>query len=296
MAQIKFSLSIVASLLLSGYSASGGKVLWQKIDLGSPKVTQLPERPVKASFREGIPVIIGDRGPFRFGLDTGQSTPYLLSPAFARELGLLTVGKVRPGDASGRSSPPVDWLSIPALSIGEARFKDLRGIVVDSARQDGGLGFGLFVEGLLTLDFRRGTFELRRGRLPPDAANLLPYSAEYGIPVIDIEIAELAVTAMLDSGANGQYLMLPKQLSEKLPLYGDLELLGPASTLFNQDTLWGATLNGTLAVGPWKIQDPALSFSELIQEALLGRRFMEQYVLTFDTSNHLVQLTQVETE
>ena len=238
--------------------------------------------------------MIGDRGPFRFGLDTGQSTPCLLSPDFARELGLLTVGKVRPGDASGRSSPPVDWLSIPALSIGEARFEDLRGIVVASARQDGGLGFGLFVEGVLTLDFQRGTFELRRGRLSPDAANLLPYSAEYGIPVIGIEIAELAVAAMLDSGANGQYLMLPKQFSEKLPLYGDLKLLGPASTLFNQDTLWGATLNGTLTVGPWEIQDPALSFSELIIEPILGRRFMEQYVLTFDTSNHRVQLNQLE--
>ena len=73
------------------------------------------------------------------------------------------------------------------------------------------------------------------------------------------------------------------------------ETVGPASTLFNQDTLWGATLNGTLTVGPWQIHFPALSFSELITEPILGRRFMEQYVLTFDTSNHRVQLTRVET-
>ena len=295
MAPNKYAPSIVAFLLLSGFEAFGWEEPQQKIDLGSPNVTRLSDSLVKASLREGISVMIGDRGPFRFGLDTGQSTPCLFSPSFARELGLAPVGQVRPGDASGRSSPPVDWLEVPALSLGEARFQDLRGIVVDSARQDGTLGFGLFVEGLLTLDFRRDTFELRRGRLPPDAANLLPYSAEYGIPVIDIEIAELAVAAMLDSGANGQYLMLPKQLSEELPLYGDLELLGPASTLFNQDTLWGATLNGTLTVGPWEIHDPALSFSELTIEPILGRRFMEQYVLTFDTSDHRVQLNRLET-
>ena len=73
-------------------------------------------------------------------------------------------------------------------------------------------------------------------------------------------------------------------------IHGDLEFLGQASTLFNQGSIWVATLDGTLAIGQLKIQDPVLDFSDLSREVFLGRPFLEQYSVTFDTRNRRLQL------
>ncbi len=278
--------SIFLSLCLG---ASLTSALAQALDLGSPDRTELPERPVNFSLKDGLPVMIGNQGPFFRGFDTGQSIPCLLSPSFAERLGLKVVGNLQPGDNTGRKTPTAQLVEIPFLSLGGARLHNLRGLVVSSIRRGGALGFGLFQEGLLTLDLLTGSFDLRRGELDAGEPDVLSYNATHGIPVIQIALAGHPITAMLDTGS-GRYLTLPKSLAEELPLRGELEFFGEGSTLFNQGKIWLGTLSGALAIGHLKIQDPVLDFSDLFEEALLGRPFLEQYVVTFDLRNRRLRL------
>lgn len=284
----------LGSMLLGAWTPSE-LAFGEQVDLGSPKITHLPDHPITLSLQEGLPVMIGGRGPYRVSLDTGQSIPCLLSRDLAKELDLKVIEQLQPGDGSDLKGPSSDLVEIPYLSLGEATFHDLKGLVIDSAQNDATLGFGLFLEGLLTLDFARGTLDLRQGQLPPYSTDTLPYTAEYGIPTIDIGIADLTIPVLLDSGSP-RYLMLPKKLSEKLPLRGKLRSNGVISSLFNRSPLWTASLDGFLRIGQREILYPVTDFTGLTNEAILGRPFLEQYVLTFDTVHQRLQLRSLELE
>ena len=58
----------LGSILLGAWTpselASG-----EQVDLGSPKITHLPDHPITLSLQEGLPVMIGGRGPYRVSLD-----------------------------------------------------------------------------------------------------------------------------------------------------------------------------------------------------------------------------------
>src|SRR4029079_16628896 len=82
------------------------------------------------------------------------------------------VGQVRSGDPSGLNARTVPVVSVDTVEIGGARFEDLRGSVRDSTEGlpgetvDGILGFGLFGDCLLTLDYPGERVRLARGETP----------------------------------------------------------------------------------------------------------------------------------
>ena len=125
-------------------------------------------------------------GPYRFVVDTGSSVT-LMSPAlvkrYAEEVRSADVrgggGRVRVGGADG------GVLELPAaavsrIELGEARFENVPVLVYDCAtlsshlgiRIDGVLGFPLFRETLLTLDYPGSRLLLQ----PADSTALVPGS------------------------------------------------------------------------------------------------------------------------
>ncbi len=50
-----------------------------------------------------VQVLVNDKGPFTFGIDTGTSSEALVSPELAQSLGLAATGAVQAGDPGGNA-------------------------------------------------------------------------------------------------------------------------------------------------------------------------------------------------
>ena len=152
---------------------------------------------------------IDGHGPFLFILDTGAGAVFV-SPELAANLAnkkkkAQVYLKEKDGDRQiGRE------VAIDRLTLGEAEFKNFRALMVDLAdlqaatgeRIDGLLGFSLFANCLLTLDFPRGRVVLRKGQLPkPTGDDIFPYSLEPGgTPQVTLLVGDSSFPAVIDSG------------------------------------------------------------------------------------------------
>ena len=105
-----------------------------------------------------VQVLVNGKGPFTFGIDTGTGTEGLVSPALAQALGLpATGGTVEAGDPSGRATRKLPLVRLAMLSVAGVDFRDVTATVYQASqaegRCDGILGFTLFRDRLLTLDY-----------------------------------------------------------------------------------------------------------------------------------------------
>ncbi len=116
-----------------------------------------------------VQVLVDGKGPFTFGIDTGTGTQALVSPALAETLGLAKSGEVEAGDPSGRAARKLPLVKVGRLSVAGVEFRDLTAAVYlpsqAEGRCDGILGFVLFRDWLLTLDYRGSQLVLAPGRL-----------------------------------------------------------------------------------------------------------------------------------
>ncbi len=82
---------------------------------------------------------------------------------------------------------------------------------------DGILGFNLFSDYLLTLDYAAKRVRIEQGQLPePDGAEILNYESQNGIPIVELQVGEAKLKAHIDSGNTVGAFMLPASLAEKL--------------------------------------------------------------------------------
>ena len=111
-----------------------------------------------------LPVLVNDRGPFDFILDTGAGTS-LLSTGLAKELNVKIIGSKDGQSAGGKVS--VSLAKVDSLAVGETRLDDIDIGVVDlghiantiGAKIDGDLGYNFLKHFRVTIDY--STCELR---------------------------------------------------------------------------------------------------------------------------------------
>ncbi|MEM7311084.1 MAG: GDSL-type esterase/lipase family protein [Planctomycetota bacterium] len=254
--------------------------------------THLPAEPIELDWTS-LEVEINGAGPFPFGFDTGQSVPVIVTPALAEQLDLQPVSQAPVGDGSRENERTVDIVTIESLTFGGATFRDVTGVVLQTADQGpdvpgGALGFPLFEEVLLTVKGDR--LRLEDGELPaPDGGEVLAYTAPHNLPTIEIELAGQPVRALLDS-ANPKFLSLPIALADELPLAGEPVVVGRMATLFNEFDVLGAELAGDLAIGPHRFAAPALEFNGVLPDANVGRALTGLLSVTFDQRNQRVRM------
>jgi hypothetical protein len=154
---------------------------------------------------------------------------------------------------------------------------------------DGILGFGLFAECLLTLDYPGNVLRIERGELP--AAGSIPFRDERGIPQVDLDVAGRTVPADVDAGAMGGF-SLPDTLMAELTLASAPRVVGKARTVSNTFEIRGATLRGTITLGGLRFVDPEVVFQPLFPMANVGTRVLQRYRVTFDQKNRRMKLEQ----
>lgn len=250
-------------------------------------------------FRGAMPaveVMVNGKGPFLFAIDTGAQGMARADASLVERLGLKTSGQVEAGDGSGQNRRMLDTVELDSLVVGGIKFGKVTAITRDYntspnlPRIDGILGFDLFAEYLLTLDYPSKKVRLARGALPPaNARNILNYDASRPTPTVELQVGKQTVKADVDSGNLVAGFILPTAVVEKSALASEPVVVGKARTVSNEVEIKQVRLKDSIRLGSFEFTEPTVSFPAL-SVANIGSRILNQFAVTFDQKNKRLEL------
>jgi hypothetical protein len=251
------------------------------------------------TFRGLMPVIevkLNGQGPFAFAVDTGAGMQADIDTSVAAQLKLQPSGKVLNGDPSGENDRVVETATIERLAFGGAEFRNVVAVVRpqritrDYPDVDGMLGFALFTDYLLTLDYPAMQLRLSRGALPEvNNGEVLKFEIENRIPVIELAIGKIRVRAHVDSGNFVAGFILPEEIVAQLQLLSPPVVVGRARSVSNQIELKQVQLKDTIRLGHFEFPQPLITFPAL-SDTNVGFKVLRDFALTFDQRNRRMKL------
>ena len=229
-------------------------------------------------------------------IDTGAGMQADIDTAVATQLKLQPNGRVLNGDPSGENDREVNTARIDSITLGGAEFRNVTAVIrpqritKDYPEVDGILGFALFTDYLLTLDYPALQVRLARGALPPaNGADILSFEIENRIPVIEVAIGKLRVRAHIDSGNFVAGFILPEELVEQLQLLSPPITVGRARSVSNQIEIKQAQLRDTIHIGRYGYPQATITFPAL-SDTNVGLKILREFALTFDQKNRRMKL------
>jgi hypothetical protein len=245
-------------------------------------------------FRGLMPVIevkLNGQGPFVFAIDTGGGMQADIDPSVATQLKLEPLGTVLSGDPSLQNDRRLETTRIDSLTFGGAEFRNVTALIrpqritKDYPSVDGMLGFALFTDYLLILDYPAMEVRLAHGNLPvANGADILSFEIENRIPVIEIAIGKLRMKAHIDSGNFVAGFILPEAVVEQLPLLSPPVTVGRARSVSNQIEIKQAQLRDTIHIGSFDYPQAMIAFPAL-SNTNVGFKILRDFALTFDQKN-----------
>jgi len=243
-----------------------------------------------------VDVKLNGQGPFAFMIDTGAGMQADIDTSVAAELGLQPSGRAITGDPSGANDRAVETTRIDSVAFGGAEFRNVTAVVrpqritKDYPEVHGILGFALFTDYLLTLDYPAMQVRLARGTLP--AANgddILNVEIENRIPVIEIAIGKIRLRAHVDSGNFVAGFILPEEIVEQLQLLSPPVNVGGARSVSNRIELKQAQLKETIHLGRFDFPQATITFPAL-SDTNVGFKVLSEFALTFDQKTRRMRL------
>jgi hypothetical protein len=264
---------------------------------GRPQNSTVAVAPM--TFRGLMPVIevkLNGQGPFAFAIDTGAGMQADIDTSVAAQLKLQPSGRVLNGDPSGENDREVETATIASVAFGGAEFRNVLAVVRpqritrDYPDVDGMLGFALFTDYLLTLDYPAMQLRLSRGSLPEvNNGDILKFEIENRIPVIELAIGKIRVRAHVDSGNFVAGFILPEEIVSQLQLLSAPVVVGRARSVSNQIELKQVQLKDTIRLGQFEFPQPAITFPAL-SDTNVGFKVLRDFALTFDQRNRRMKL------
>ncbi|HTB96572.1 MAG TPA: aspartyl protease family protein [Terracidiphilus sp.] len=240
-----------------------------------------------------IQVTINGRGPFRFVIDTGTGGDALVTPELAKTLGLPAVGQSTLSDPSGQGGKKAPVVLIDSLELAGVEFKGVRAVshpfFSEAGTCDGLLGFTIFRDYLLTLDFPNRMVMLSKGALAPDGGKaVLPFRMPEGVPLAILKVDGLSpVEAQLDSGGGG--LVLPEKLAERLKYDVSPVVFATGRSVSTRFELKAAKLASDVKLGRYTFTHPVVEIHPAFPLVNFGSPPMQIFAITFDQKNLLVR-------
>jgi len=264
-------------------------------------ITQVPL--VTRGSRVTVDARVNGQGPFTFGIDTGASGAAWVTKALVEKLKLPLADGLVIADGSGLKGHRADGARVEAITLGSLSFNQLTATVLgEGPTQEregevyGTLGFELFRDYVVTLDYPAQQLRIATGQLPvPDGKRVLSYRLDRGSAYIPVEIGGVALEASIDSGNMGGVL-LPLSLSNKVPLRAPLQRAGRVVSVLHEFDLFRAELDGDLRIGEITISRPTVYFSDLVRAPNVGRGVIRSFAVMFDQPHMRVQFRQPSTE
>jgi hypothetical protein len=235
-------------------------------------------------------------GPYRFLIDTGSSVT-LVTPALARRYpgkSLPPAGapRVRVTSAEGvvTELPPA-WLR--HLELGGAQFDEVPVLLYDCAsisahlgvRIDGVLGFPLFRETILTLDYPNTRVLLQPSRdrpLVPGAT--FAFDDARKTPVIPIRLGNRSLMALIDSGSDAGLSLNPVGIEPEF--VSGPRACATVGTLGGDRVQQIGRLADTLAIGGYILPQPIVDLTDEL--SAIGGGVLKHFVITFDPAHDRV--------
>jgi aspartyl protease len=271
-----------------------------------------------------VEVKLNGQGPFAFMIDTGAGMQADIDTTVAERLGLQPSGMALNGDPSGENDQAVATTTIDSIVLGgtstdrsgsgndrpaggtrerrvaePAKVVEFRNVTAvvrpqkitkDYPAVDGILGFALFADYLLTLDYPAMQVRLARGALPAvNGADILSFEIENRIPIVELAIGKIRVRAHIDSGNFVAGFILPEEIVEQLQLLSEPVTVGRARSVSNQIDLNQVQLKDTIRIGGFDFPQAVITFPAL-SDANVGFKVLRDFVLTFDQKNRRVKL------
>lgn len=239
-------------------------------------------------------VMVNGKGPFRFVIDTGTGGEAFVSADLVAQLGIPKSGQITLNDPSGQGGQRVPMVVLDSLQVAGVEFTGVKAAVHNLGGGDGScqglLGFALFRDYLLTLDYPNRRISLTSGDLKPDGGqSVLSFRMPDGIPIVSIAVGGTHIDAQLDSGGAG--LSLPLQLTSQLKFASQYASLSNAHSLSTRFMMMGATLAADVHLGSYTFKRPFVEINPAFPLANFGSCPMQGFALTFDQKNGLVRLS-----
>lgn len=227
-----------------------------------------------------VEVKLNGRGSYKFLLDSAANVT-MLQMRVADELKLPVL---RPGETS-------KLLALNSLQIGNAHFEDL---VVGARRWnepiDGILGFSVFADCLLTMDYTRQQIILRKGSLPSaNGKDIFKYGLDNRSPTLEITIGNERLSILVDTGA-AQGVVITEAIASKLRFTKGLSP-GPNLSTFEtgQSRALTGRLSGNITIGIHEISEPKIHVWNDVP--VIGSGLFKDFVLTFDQKNQTLKIS-----
>jgi len=260
-----------------------------------------------------VEVKLNGQGPFAFMIDTGAGMQADIDISVAQRLNLQPSGRAINGDPSGENDREVATVTIDSIMIGGGVAKGTRArrtgegvvefrnvtaivrphkITKDYPDVDGILGFALFSDYLLTLDYPAMQVRLVRGALPPaNGADILNLEIEDRVPIVELAIGKIKVAAHVDSGNFVAGFILPEEIVEQLQLLSQPVSVGSARSVNNRIELKQVQLRSSIRIGGFEYSQPTITFPAL-SDTNVGYKVLREFTLTFDQKNGRLKLAR----
>lgn len=235
-------------------------------------------------------------GPYRFLIDTGSSVtlaaPALVGRQPARHTPLPGTPRVRVAGADGRITE-LPSATLRLLELGDARFENVPVLVYDCAplsahlgvRIDGVLGFPLFREARLTLDYPGSRVLLQPvGTIATAPGTAIAFDGERRTPFVRVGLGERSLVALIDSGSDAAFSLNPVGLEARFvqaPRVG-----GTVGTIAGEHRQRIARLDGALQIGKLTFAQPIVELTEDL--SAIGAGLLRHFTVTFDQENNRV--------
>lgn len=234
-------------------------------------------------------VMVNGQGPYRFLLDTGAEGAGRVDRSLVQALGLPNLGGQESVDLQGKkldmTSHRLESLVVGSLSFTgvEVMSRDYNASIRGPGLRpiDGILGYHLFNEYLLTINYPARTVTVTRGELPvPDDKKILAIISDDEDPEIKIRVDGRVARALLDTGAMGP-LVVPAALAKDLKFAPDPpgKTSDPASRIRTQ------TLDGSLNIGEIEIRNPQTGVAGSLEHSVIGVDILASLAVTYDQKN-----------
>jgi hypothetical protein len=235
-------------------------------------------------------------GPYHFLIDTGASVT-LVSPEFsarytAKNAYPTSTPMVRVKSADGEAVV-LNSTTLRRIDLGGARFENVQALVYDCApvsahlgvKIDGILGFPLFRETILTLDYPNSRIVLqRRSATAIRPGTAVPFNNDRKTPIIPLKLGDQTFVALIDSGSDATLSFNPVGLH---PVYATAPRPGATvATLSGDRPQEIGRLEQTLLIGDFPVERPVVELTDELSS--LGGGILKNFTVTFDQEHSRV--------
>jgi predicted aspartyl protease len=240
-----------------------------------------------------VMVTINGKGPYRFVIDTGTGADAFVTPELADELQLPAAAETVLNDPSKQGGQRVPMVLLPSVEIAGLKFYWVEAIRHEVTGEAGScqglLGFALFRDYLLTLDFPNRQVLLTEGALSPDGEKtVLPFRMQDGVPITSLRVNGQSVEAQLDSGGGG--LTLPEELAAQQKWEIAPVVFATGQTMTTHFKIKAAKLASDITVGKYTFTHPVVEIHPAFPLVNFGSPPMQSFAITFDQNSLLLKL------